>query len=41
MESTTAVTFEFDTDAAGNVVGLTLVQGDVRQRATRKKQGPI
>lgn len=41
MESTTAVTFEFDTDAAGNVVGLTLVQGHVRQRATRKKQGPI
>jgi hypothetical protein len=30
------ITVEFDTDAAGNVTGLTLVQGSVRQQAVKK-----
>jgi hypothetical protein len=37
LESTTAATFEFDTDAAGNVTALTLVQGSARQRAVKTK----
>lgn len=37
IESTTAATFEFDTDGAGNVSGLSLIQGSSRQRAARKK----
>lgn len=32
------VTVEFDTDAAGNVAGLSLVQGATRQRAARRPQ---
>ena len=37
LETTTAVTFEFETDAAGNVTAVTLVQGGVRQRAAKTK----
>ena len=35
LESTTAVTLEFDVDATGTVTALTLVQGTVRQRAAK------
>jgi hypothetical protein len=31
------MTFEFETDAAGNVTALTLVQGGARQRAAKMK----
>jgi len=34
--ATTAASFEFDVDAAGKVAGLTLVQGQSRQRAVRR-----
>ena len=37
VEATTQATFEFDTDAAGNVSGLSLIQGSSRQRAVRKR----
>jgi hypothetical protein len=37
MSATTAAAFEFDVDAAGNVAGLTLVQGQSRQRAVKKE----
>lgn len=37
VESTAALTFEFETDAAGNVTALTAVQGDRRQRAPKVK----
>ena len=37
LESTAAVTFEFEVDATGTVTGLTLVQGSVRQRAAKIK----
>jgi hypothetical protein len=36
IEATTALTFEFETDAAGNATALVLVQG-VRQRAPKTK----
>jgi hypothetical protein len=37
LEAALGVMFEFDADAAGNVVALTLVQGGVRQRALKTK----
>jgi hypothetical protein len=37
FKATTAMTFEFDTDAAGNVTGLTLVQSGARRRAAKTK----
>jgi hypothetical protein len=37
MEASTAVTFEFETDASGAVTGLALVQNGSRQRAAKTK----
>lgn len=37
LEATLGVTLEFETDAAGNVTALTLVQGGARQRAAKTK----
>ena len=36
-EAVAGLTFEFETDSAGNVTALTLVQGSARQRAVRTK----
>jgi hypothetical protein len=37
LEATTGLTFEFETNAAGTVTALTLVQGGARQRAAKMK----
>jgi hypothetical protein len=37
VEAALGVTFEFETDATGNVTALTLVQSGVRQRAAKTK----